>query len=299
MAMKFSAFTYHLMESFKNLSRNGWMTFASVSAVTVTLLMLGVFLMITTNVNHISREIENDIEMRVHVKVAVEREEVAALHDTLDAIPEVDKVEFSSKENELKMLQKSLEQEHLYELYGGQENPLNDVYVVQLFEPDQVASVAKVIEDMPIVDKVNYGQGYVEGMFKFLSWVRQIGLILSIGLGFVAVFLIANTIRITIISRKREIGIMRLVGATNAFIRWPFFLEGIWLGILGSIIPIAVLSTAYVMIQDLIETKVNISFISLISAQPFLLQISGIIIGIGVLIGVIASTLSIRKHIKI
>jgi len=294
--MKLRSLSFLCLESLKNLLRNGWMTFASVSAVTVTLLMLGIFLIVTMNVNHMSREVEKSIEIRVHVEVTATPEETEALSVQLKAIPEVESVAYSSKEDELKMMEESFGSD-IYELLE-QTNPLNDIYTVKLKDPEQIEKVAERIKPMSSAEKVIYGKEYIDEMFKFLGWGRQVGFGLILAFAFVAVFLIANTIRITIISRKREIEIMRLVGATNAFIRWPFFLEGIWLGILGSIIPIATIAIGYTLLRDTIG-EVNIGFVSLLEPWPFVYHISWIIIGIGTGIGVAASILSIRKYIKV
>jgi cell division transport system permease protein len=244
MGMKANTLRRHVRESFKSLGRNGWMMFASVSAVTITLLLVGVFFVIMMNLNNVAKSIEEDVEIRVHIDVAATDEEQQALQSQIEKLPEVESVTFSPKEEELDNLITSLGEEGEAFTLFEQDNPLNDVFVVKTKNPTDTMKAAKKIEKMKFASKVKYGQGSVEKIFEVTSISRNIGLILVIGLLFTAMFLISNTIKITIFARRKEIEIMKLVGATNGFIRWPFFLEGLWLGLLGSIIPILVRETS-------------------------------------------------------
>ncbi len=302
MAMKSRNLAYHLKESILNLARNGWMTIASVGAVTVTLLMLGVFIVFGANTSYFTNQIEQSAEIRVHVDVTATPENEAVLQSELEKIPEIDSVDFSSKDEELEMHKESLgldQSEELYQQYKAS-NPLHDVFVVKLKDPQQTETVVPQIEKLDYVDDINYGEDYVGKMFEFTKWVQIIGSVLIIALALVAVFLIVNTIRVTILSRKREIEIMRLVGATNAFIRWPFFLEGIWLGLLGSIIPITTISITYIYVdRHEVLNRMGLGLFKTIPPDPFILYVALSIVVIGTVIGVIASLLSIRKHIKI
>src|SRR5690606_27239225 len=154
-------------------------------------------------------------------------------------------------------------------------------------------------EGYDFVHSVNYGKGKVEKIFSAVKVSRNIGIGLILGLVFTAMFLISNTIKITIVARSREIEIMRLVGATNSFIRWPFFLEGLWLGILGSIVPIILISVIYKYVIDYADTKLAGHFIQLLDFSPFIYQVSGLLILMGALIGVWGSLMSVRKFLKV
>ena len=293
--MNINSIRRHFRESFKSLGRNGWMTFASVSAVTVTLLLVGVFFVLLMNLNNVASNIENDVKIRVHIDTAASQENIDELGAQLKKLKEVNAVSFSSKEEELQNINETLgEAFSLIE----QDNPLRNVYEVQTKDPKDVIDVAKKIEKLNYVEVVKYGQGEVEKLFSVLDLSRNIGLVLIIGLLFTAMFLISNTIKITIVARKKEIEIMRLVGATNSFIRWPFFLEGLWLGVLGAIIPIILIGTTYYNIQDYITSKVNISFFELLDFSPFIYQVSGVLILMGALIGIWGSMMSVRKFLK-
>ena len=294
--MNINSILRHFRESFKSLGRNGWMTFASVSAVTVTLLLVGVFFVLLMNMNNIASNIEEDVEVRVHLDVTATDDNIRAVEEQLKAMPEVSDVIFSSKEEELVIINESLG--NAFTLFE-QDNPLRDVYIVKTKTPEGVITVAEKAEKLSFVESVKYGQGYVEKLFKVVDISRNIGLVLIIGLLFTAMFLISNTIKITIVARKSEIEIMRLVGATNSFIRWPFFLEGLWLGILGAVIPIILIATTYHQIYEYATPKMNVQFFELLSFNPFVYQVSGVLLLMGALIGVWGSMMSVRKFLKI
>ncbi|MFF2449008.1 permease-like cell division protein FtsX [Neobacillus sp. NPDC058068] len=297
--MKIRTIGRHARESLKNISRNGWMTFASVSAVTVTLILVGVFFVIMMNLNRVAQTIEDDVQIRVHIDVAANEKDQQTLKTELERMAEVKAVTFSPKKNELDNLVKSLgEDGKAFKLFE-QDNPLNDVFVVKTKKPTDTMLVAKKAEKLNFVSKVRYGQGKVEKLFKFIKASRNVGVVLIIGLFFTAIFLISNTIKITIIARRREIKIMRLVGATNTFIRWPFFLEGLWLGIVGSILPIILISTAYYRAYDYIGPKLEGTFIKVLPFTPFVYQVSGILMLMGAVIGVWGSVMSVRKFLKV
>ncbi len=297
--MKIRTIGRHARDSFKNISRNGWMTFASVSAVTVTLILVGVFFVIMMNLNRVAETIEDDVQIRVHIDVAATPQDQQTLKSEIERIPEVKNVTFSSKKDELDNLVSSLGEEGKSFKLFEQDNPLNDVFIVKTKNPTDTMKVAKQIEKSTYVAKVKYGQGKVEKLFKFIKASRNVGVVLIIGLFFTAIFLISNTIKITIIARRREIKIMRLVGATNTFIRWPFFLEGLWLGFLGSILPIILISIAYYRAYDYVTPYLEGTFIKILPFDPFVYQVSGILILMGALIGVWGSLMSVRKFLKV
>ncbi|MBA2875783.1 permease-like cell division protein FtsX [Thermaerobacillus caldiproteolyticus] len=289
----------HMRESVKSLGRNGWMTFASISAVTVTLLLVGVFLVIMFNMNHFAKNIEDDVEIRVYIDLTATEKDKQALRAKIDAIPEVKEIQYSSKENELKNLIKSFGEEGSSFRLFEQDNPLSDVYVVKTVKPTDTMKVAKQIETFKFAHKVKYGQGEVEKLFKTLKIARNIGLGLIIGLLFTAMFLISNTIKITIFARRREIEIMRLVGATNGFIRWPFFLEGLWLGVIGAVVPVVSLSFVYYNIYEFVKPRLAVPFMQLLPFNPFMWQISAVLLLLGACIGVWGSMMSVRKFLKV
>ncbi|WP_050616449.1 permease-like cell division protein FtsX [Bacillus testis] len=294
--MNINSLFRHFRESFKSLGRNAWMTFASASAVTVTLLLVGVFFVILMNMNNIAKNVENDVEIRVQIDAAAKQDDMDKLGQQLKDTNAVKTVTFSSKEEELESIVKSLGKSFaLFE----QDNPLRNVYVVKTKTPEDVIKVAHKIEKYDYVEKVKYGQGTVEKLFNVINVMRNIGVVLIVGLLFTAMFLISNTIKITIVARRNEIEIMRLVGASNSFIRWPFFLEGLWLGILGSIIPIILIATTYHKVIGVVTDRSDIGYLQMLPFSPFIYQVSGVLLLMGALIGVWGSMMSVRKFLKV
>lgn len=289
----------HVKESTRNLRRNSWMTFASVSAVTVTLFMLGLFLLLSVNISYMADQMENNVEIHVLIDKSATTEEVEMMGETLSAMENVESVAFSSKDEELKKQQEALgEDGDVLEIYED-DNPLYDVYIVELTDPTLIAETAEVISAMPTVYKVNYGEGYVENMFAFTDVARKVTFLLILALGFTTTFMISNTIKITILARKDEIEIMRLVGATNQFIRWPFFLEGMWLGVLGAITPAVVLGFGYYYLCEVIVPASDVAFMSVAPYNPAVFILAIVLVIAGALIGITASLMSIRKHLKV
>ncbi|UOQ45743.1 permease-like cell division protein FtsX [Halobacillus salinarum] len=297
--MKIRTLGRHIREGSKSVVRNGWMTVSSIGAVTTTLLLVGVFLAVMLNLNEIASSVEKDVEIKVLVELTANDQEIDDLGDKLKDIPEVGTVDFSPKEEELNELIDSLgDQGKAFELFK-QSNPLNDAYVVKPENPVDVIDIANKVEGFDHVYKVDYGEEIVQRLFQFNQYARNIGLALIIGLVFTAIFLISNTIKITIIARRREIGIMKLVGATNGFIRWPFFIEGMLLGVLGSIIPIAGVVSAYYYLYYHLRDRIQFDFVHLLPFNPFAWQLAAIILAIGAFIGIWGSVMSVRKFLKV
>ena len=294
--MKVRTLGRHVRESLKSLGRNTWMTFASVSAVTVTLLLVGVFIVIMMNLNEIASNIEKDVEIKVIVDLAADDEAVATLEEEIRETNGIQDLQFSSNEEELtKMIKGFGDELGLYK----QDNPLRHAFYVKAVDPQQTAEIAKKIDTYEYTYEVIYGEGKVEKLFGFLNSGRNVGLGLIIALLFTAMFLISNTIRVTINARKNEIGIMKLVGATNNFVRIPFLLEGIWLGILGSLIPMILISLAYFNLYDIIEPKIEGELFKLLEVTPFIYQLNGLILGLGIFIGIWGSFMSVRKFLRV
>ncbi|MBS4204993.1 permease-like cell division protein FtsX [Lederbergia citrea] len=294
--MKARTFRRHLKESFKSLRRNGWMTFASVSAVTVTLLLVGVFFVIMMNMNKFANDIENDVEIRAHIELKTSAEDQADLKQKIEKLNLVESVTFSSKESELEHLIQTMGDD--WELYE-QENPLHDVFIVKTKNPVDTPIVAKEIQKFEFVHSAVYGETKVENLFNILKTSRNVGLVLIIGLLFTAMFLISNTIKITIFARRREIEIMKLVGATNWFIRWPFLFEGIWLGILGAALPIGIVASGYYYAYDFMAARIPGQLITPLQYTPFVYQVSLVLLIMGVLIGGWGSFISVRRFLKV
>lgn len=297
--MKSRTLVRHLQEGGKNIIRNGWMTFASISAVTVMLLVVGAFLLLIMNVNHFATSLEEDVEVRVFIDLAATDENQQQLLNDLESIDGVDTVTFVPKDEGLDSLIASLgEQGDIFETLRD-ENPLNDVFVVQAENPEETESLANEIIELAHVETVEYGKDIFEQLFAATDFIRNVGFALILGLMFTAMFLIANTIKLTIVARKREIQIMKLVGATNGFIRWPFFVEGLLLGVLGAVIPITILGYSYSKFYASVGEQTGIDFFTFLTPNPLVSQMALLLLGIGAFVGIWGSMMSVRKFLRV
>lgn len=297
--MKFNTLKRHLREGLKNILRNGWMSVASIGAVTVTLVLVGTFVALMLNINQMANKVEEDVEIKVLIDLTADDDEIKEVSEELKNMSEIGKVRFSSKEDELEELVEGMGEEGQAWALVEQDNPLNHAYVTKAKNPQDTEKVALEIEKLDGVYKVIYGQEVVSQLFKFNNYARTIGIVMIVGLVLTAVFLISNTIKLTIMARSTEIGVMKLVGATNGFIRWPFFIEGFLLGVLGSIIPIGLIAIGYHFVIDSVSGKTGFYFVELLPFNPFIWQLSGIIVLFGGVIGMWGSVMSIRKFLKV
>lgn len=299
MVMKIRTIRRHIREGFKNIYRNGWMTIASIGAVTMTLMLVGVFLALILNLNQMANKIEQDVEMKVFIELTADEEDIKTLAKEIEKIPGVDTIRFSSNTDELYDLVEGLGEEGHAWLLLEDDNPLNHAYIVRASDPKETERVANQIEGLSNVEKVNFGKDVVQQLFKFNTYARNIGLVLVVGLLLTAIFLISNTIKLTIMARSTEINIMKLVGATNGFIRWPFFVEGMLLGILGSVVPITAIMTGYLFLERNLSDQTAFSFVDLLPYNPFAWQLSLMLLLLGIVIGVWGSVMSVRKFLRV
>ncbi|WP_078555778.1 permease-like cell division protein FtsX [Bacillus alkalicellulosilyticus] len=296
--MKSRTLVRHGKEGAKNLIRNGWMTFASISSVSIMLLIVGLFLLLIINMNHMVQTVEEDVEIRVHIELTANEKQERDLQRLIEQLPNVESVVFVGRDEGLDQFIESMED--MGTAFEGlrEENPFNNILVVRAVSPHLTGSVAERIEDLPNVYSINYAQDVVEKLFEATNLVRNVGVFLVGAMMFTAMFLIANTIKLTIVARKREIQIMKLVGATNGFIRWPFFVEGLLFGVVGAAIPIILLALGYSYASDSFNQRYDM-FFTLLPLNPVIYQISAVLLLIGAFIGVWGSMMSVRKFLRV
>lgn len=306
MDMSFNTFLRHLREGCKNVFRNGWMSVASITSIVVSLFVLGVFILLVFNVNQLADEADSQVQIKVYLNLDVDQAMRNKISTEIGLMPEISKITFISKEQGLKEFSESLGEDGkaLLEGFNKDHNPLPDTLSVEVTEATTVAHVAgkisalnTTIPEAPIM-KVKYGEGAVEKLFKITRAVRNIGFIFVAGLAIMSMFLISNTIRVTILARRREIGIMKLVGATNYFIRWPFVIEGALIGGIGSLTTVGLLFMGYQQLINAFSGDVTLGLI-LLPLSDVWLFLSFLLIAIGLLIGIWGSTVSIRKFLKV
>lgn len=304
--MTFNTLLRHLREGAKNVFRNGWMSVASITSIIVSLFILGVFMLLVLNVNSFADAADSQVEISAYLNSDVDQATREKLQNDIGSMAEVSRVTLIPKAEGLKDFKKKMgdEMKDLLEGYDEKTNPIPDTLKIEVVEPTTVPYVASKISALsdqypndPIY-KVRYGQGTIEKLFKITKAIRNIGFAFVGGLALMAMFLISNTIRVTILARRREIGIMKLVGATNMFIRWPFFVEGALIGFVGSAITVALLFVGYNQLVDSVKADITLAF-RLIPVGEIGLQVGGLLLGLGFLIGIWGSTMSIRKFLKV
>lgn len=286
-----------MRQSVTSMWRNSWMTVASVGTVAVTMLIVGIFLLLASNLNNLAGSLESQVEISVYLQDELTSEQVDSLAQEFTAMPELASVKYVSKAEAL---------DRLREWYGESaefldgldlDNPLRNGFELATVEPRQVLEVVPVLRTYPGVAEVVYGQGVVEQLFNVTRIVRMIALGLMIGLAAAATFIISNTIRITVFARRREINIMKYVGATDWFIRWPFVIEGMILGFTGSLVAGGLIIWFYQAAVS--NLAVSMPFLPLIQPWPLLLVIGAWVLGIGMAIGVLGSTISLRRFLRV
>ena len=280
----------HFVTAVQNIWRNGVMSFSSIFAVTITLLLIGVIGVLALNVQDISANIEEGVSIYVKLERNIDSEAELAVGDQINAINGVTKSTYYTKDQELdKLIEKQGEDgAELFESYRD-ENPLGAAYEVEVKDASQIEAISKKIEEIPNVNSATYGGESTENMVQTLQTIQTGGTVFIVGLSVVALFMIANTIKITITARQTEISIMRMVGASNWYIRIPFMLEGMLIGLIGSIIPIIVLIYGYQTIYDYAGGALLSAMLALKEPMPFIRDFSLILAAIGAGVGLIGS----------
>jgi cell division transport system permease protein len=285
---------YYLRETFTSLVRNGWLSLASMGTVAVSLLILGFSLLLILNANRIADSLESMLEISVFLEDGTKEEQVKKLGENIKLMPGVKEVEFIPKEKALENMRKSYGADKLEAL---DYNPLPDAFRVKTADPRQVSVIAGDISKFTGVKEVLYGQGLVEKLLVVTRSIRIAGWVAMVILGAAAVFLISVTIRISVFSRRKEIGIMKFLGATNWFIRFPFLLEGMILGVAGALLAAIIVYYGYFFAVERISSLMP--FFPLVNQFSEVLPVYISILGLGLVIGAFGSALSVRRFLKV
>ena len=287
-------------DAFKSVIRNFSLSLASISCITITLIIVAIAIMASLNINNFTDEIEKDLTIVVFLDRDADANDIKDVKRELDKISNVEKITFISKD-EVKE-QKREESEVFAKVLDGYdegESPLKDTYQVKVKEIEKIKDTADRIKKIDSVSVVRYGEGMVEKLVSAFTSIKNVTYGVVIALIVVTVFLIVNTIKLTISARKREIGIMRLVGASNFTIKTPFIIEGMILGVLGSIIPVIFTTYGYMAFYKHFDGYLFSQLIVLIKPEPFIYTTSLMVIIIGILVGMIGSASAVKKYLKI
>jgi cell division transport system permease protein len=295
--MKIRTSEYIVRETVLSLKRNSWMSFASISTVAVSLFVLGMFLIIVVNMNRMASMLESQVQISVYLHDDMKRSDIRDLESDIRAMQGIQSVKFVSREEAKDRLSERLgDQRYLLDALGDT-NPLPDAFEVTVTQPDLVKTAAKAIEHYDGVETAKYGQDVVEHLFDMTRLIRVFGFALMVLLAGATLFIISNTIRLTVFARRKEIAIMKYVGATDWFIRWPFLMEGIVLGCLGGIFSAVALQVIYAGIE--VKIYDTLAFFPLIPVHPFLTYISCVLVFSGMIIGALGSTISLKRFLKV
>ena len=290
----------NIRDAFKGVFRNFSLSLASISCITITLIVVAVSIVLSYNVDNFTNLVEKDITIVAFLDNDIPENDIEDIKDEISTINNVQKYEFISKKDITKdMMESSDIFDSIMKNWSDEENPIQNTFQIKVKDINKIDKTAKSIKKIEGITLVKYGEGMVDQLVSVFDIVHKICLVAVVALILVTAFLISNTIKITIASREREIGIMRLIGASNLNIRFPFIIEGLLLGALGSIIPILITIYGYKALYSNFGGQLFSPFIKLIPPTPFIYWASLILLGIGVLVGMLGSWRAVRKHLKI
>ncbi len=294
--MKIRNVLYFFREAFKSIARNHLLSIATVSTITICILILGVSVLITLNTSTFLDSLEADVEIMAYLDQDLDKDGVEAVREELANVLGIDTITFVSREQALQDMQKTLgKQDYDLESTLGK-NPLPDSFEIKAVDPHDVPELAGQIDKIEGIYKVNYGQGVVEQLFSTAHWVKIVSLVFICLLALGAVFLIATNIRLAIFARRKEIYLMKLIGSTDWFIRWPLFIEGVGLGLVGSLLAILILALAYGTLLNKVDT---ILFMPLLGGTQVLVKVYLSLFAAGAALGIIGTAVSINRFLDV
>lgn len=295
--MKLSTSEYFIKEVYTSFKRNIWMTLASIFTVVLSLFILGFFSIVILNLNKMADTLESQVQISVYLKDDLSQEEIDETKETLSKIEGLQDIKFTTREEAMENFKERLgDQQFLLDALDDT-NPLPDSFSLTVTSPQQVKTIADTATALDSVESASYSQDIINHLFNLTHLIRLIGVALIILLTGAAIFIISNTIRLTVFARRKEIAIMKYVGATDWFIRWPFLLEDICLGFIGGGLATIFLYIVYNQVtQEIYEAM---AFFPLIPQHPFIDYISLAILVAGIIIGALGSTISLKRFLKV
>ena len=287
-------------DALKSVVRNFSLSFASITCITITLLIVAVAIVASRNVDNFTSEIEKDLTIVAFVKNEATKDDITELKERFESIENIDSYKYETKvEVKEHMQEKSEVFSTVLADWKDDELPLKDTFTIKVKDVDQINDTAQEIKMIESIATVKYGEGLVDKLIKAFDSIKKGAYILVIALVLVTVFLIVNTIKLTISARKKEIEIMRVVGASDFSIKLPFVIEGMFLGFLGSIIPIATMVYGYFYFYNKTGGYLYSEIVRLIKPSPFIYQSSLVLLVIGVIVGMLGSLSAVRRYLKI
>ncbi|MBI6873239.1 permease-like cell division protein FtsX [Clostridium aciditolerans] len=296
--MRISTIKFFIQDSLKSLRRNKTISSASAATVAATLFILGIFLLTILNVKQGILEVESKVEVKVFLKDNITTKQQSELEKKIKAVNGVVDVTYESKTQAMDKFKKQLGDQNKSLVDGlEKDNPMPNSYVIRVQKPEIVSTVVNSIKGSEGIDTIKDGREVVDKLLAITKTIKWVGSIIFVVLIGVSLFLIGNTIKLTLYSRRREIGIMKYIGATDWFIRWPFIIEGMIIGITGGVVADLALYYAYKMAY--VKASTGLMMIQLVSPQYVLTTILGLFLLAGIVIGSVGSILSIRKFLAV
>lgn len=295
--MKIQTVEYYFREVLLSMIRKRWMTFASIGTVALSLFVLGVFLIMVMNMHKMASSLESQVQISVYINDALPEEGRKEIERMTREMKSVTAIEYVPREKALKKLQERLGDNKKILDALGESNPLPNSFLVTVKSAEDVKKTAVLIADLYGVEEVKYGQDVAANLFELTHLIRFFGLILMALLMFATIFIISNTIRLTVFARRKEIAIMKYVGATDWFIRWPFILEGVGLGLIGGGVSALALRSFYsAMVAKIYE---SLAFFPMVEQYPFMNYLTLTLIVAGIIIGILGSTVSLKRFMEV
>ena len=296
--MKINTINYFIVDALKSIKRNITVSFAAMLTVLVTFFVLGTFTLVGLNFNKTIEDVADEIEIRVYLQDDIKLVNKREVEIKLSEQDGVKAVTYVSKDEAFTKLKKDLEgNSGMLEGYSLENNPLASSYIVTLEDASYASNVTKAVEDMTGVESVTNQQELIEKISRVVDFVQILGVILFFVFIGVSIFLIMNTIKLAVYSRRREVGIMKFVGATDWFIRWPFVIEGIIIGAIGSLLATAVIYFIYRGVFGFIASNLLIAYLVPVSFVLTTL-LGGFLLG-GIVVGAIGSIAALRKFLVV
>lgn len=296
--MKIRGMRYFFSEAFKNIFSNGWMTIASIFTVIASLLVLGIFLTLSINVSNMAGNLEDSYQIVVFVDEKVSDDGVLSIGSQIKNIENVADATLTTSENRLINLRNKMgENASKLDRYKD-DNPLRDMYQVTLNDLSKSEQTIASLEKIDGIAKIQRNEEAIDKLVKAADYIKIFSFWIIVALAIVSIFIISNTIKLTVYTRRKEINIMKFVGATDWFIRWPFIIEGIFIGLIGAGVSIGLIISGYSLVIGLVDS-LGIAFVTMKPLNEIMGIIIGSSLGLGAVLGGIGSFISVRKHLNV
>ena len=296
----FRSIRRYFRDARKSVLRNFSLSLASISCITITLIVVALATILSYNVENFTESIRKDVTVVIFLDSKTTEKERKVIEEKIYDTKNVEELEFVSKEDTAESMKDNAAFETIIDSWTEETNPLLDSFKLKVKNIDDIKATVNAIKSIDGVNTVNYGEDMIDQLVTVFKAIEKGAIIMVIALIIVTAFLIANTIKLAIFSRKREIEIMRLVGASNVSIKVPFVIEGLFIGALGAVIPIVISVYGYTSLYNFFDGKLfGSSLAKLVSPTPFMYYTAGLLLIIGILVGMFGSYSAVKKYLKI